>query len=270
MDDFFSSPRIFQDLVTKEIYCCGTVRPNRKDMPKDLGPKKKTRRGDVHVRTRDNMTAILWRDKCDIYKLIYVHNALAESNFCYSDGKTTKAEIVTDFSRYMGCVDKGDRMANSHSICYRTLKWTQKLIFHLFDLAILNSYILLSSCGGKKISHRDFRFTLVRDMLAQAGYQWNIPRPLMWPPSATAQVSRLEASRSKQRPVPCAKQVRCRVCSARGVYWKVLVVPEVWCGTLCSQKLLWELSHHGTSLKLFWLFKMDAPPQNYILMQKSK
>jgi hypothetical protein len=151
MDDFFSSPRIFQDLVTKEIYCCGTVRPNRKDMPKDLGPKKiKTRRGDVHVRTRDNMTAILWRDKCDIYKLIYVHNAPAESNFCYSDGKTIKAEIVTDFSRYMGCVDKGDRMANSHSICYRTLKWTQKLFFHLFDLAILNSYILLSSCGGKE------------------------------------------------------------------------------------------------------------------------
>jgi hypothetical protein len=30
------------------------------------------------------------------------------------------------------------------------------MFFHLFNLAILNSYTLFSSCGGKKISHRDF------------------------------------------------------------------------------------------------------------------
>jgi hypothetical protein len=32
----------------------------------------------------------------------------------------------------------------------------KKPFFHLLDLAIVNSYILLFSCGGKKISHRDF------------------------------------------------------------------------------------------------------------------
>ena len=30
----------------------------------------------------------------------------------------------------------------------------KKLFFDLLDLAIVNSYILLSSCGGKKISQR--------------------------------------------------------------------------------------------------------------------
>jgi hypothetical protein len=34
----------------------------------------------------------------------------------------------------------------------------KKLLFHLLDLAIVNSYILLSSCGGKK--------PLIREMLA--------------------------------------------------------------------------------------------------------
>jgi len=56
----------------------------------------------------------------------------------------------------MGYVDKGDRMANSYSVSRHTFKWMKKLFFHLLDLVILNSHILHSLCGGKKISHRDF------------------------------------------------------------------------------------------------------------------
>jgi hypothetical protein len=60
----------------KQIYCCGTVKPNRKGMPQDLGPKKmKLKRGDIHVRIRDDLTATLWRDKRDIYMLTNTHSA---------------------------------------------------------------------------------------------------------------------------------------------------------------------------------------------------
>ena len=68
----------------------------------------------------------------------------------------------------MGYMDKRDRMTNSYSISHQTLKWTEKLFYNLLDLAILNSCILFSLHGGTKISHKDFRFTLVRNMLAQA------------------------------------------------------------------------------------------------------
>ena len=64
MDYYLSSPDLFDDLATKKIYCCGTVRPNRKGMPQDLGPKRMTlQQGDPQVRTRGDLTAILWRDK---------------------------------------------------------------------------------------------------------------------------------------------------------------------------------------------------------------
>ena len=53
-----------------------------------------------------------------------------------------------DFNHCMGYVDKGDRMANSYSNSWRTFGWMKKLFFCLLDLAILSSYILLSSCGG--------------------------------------------------------------------------------------------------------------------------
>ena len=35
MDSFFSSPELFDDLANKQVYCCGTVRPNGRGMPQD-------------------------------------------------------------------------------------------------------------------------------------------------------------------------------------------------------------------------------------------
>jgi hypothetical protein len=66
-----------------------------------------------------------------------MHGAPAEDNFCDNNGKAIKPQIVADYNRHMGYVDKGDRMART-----------------------------------KKISHRDYRFLLVKDILeimAQVG-----------------------------------------------------------------------------------------------------
>jgi hypothetical protein len=180
--------------------------------------------------------------------LTNIHDSPAEGNFCDSNGKAVRSQIVADYSRHMGYVDKGGRMANSYSICRRTLKWTKKLFFHLFDLAILNSYILLSSCRGKKISHRDFRFALVRNMLAQAGYERTVPRPLGRRPSAAAQISRLDAAGSKHWPIPCVKQVRCRVCSARGECRRVLVKCRKCDVGLCAARSCFEDYHTKAQL----------------------
>jgi len=120
-------------------------------MPQDFGPMRmRLQCGDLQVQTRGDLTAILWRDKRDIRILTNTHDPPAEGTFCDSNGKAIKPQIVADYNRHMGYVVKGDRMANSYSINCRTWKWTKKLFFHLFDLAILNSYILFSSLGVRK------------------------------------------------------------------------------------------------------------------------
>ena len=168
MDNYFP-PHLFDDLAMKQIYCCGTVRPNRKGISQDLDPKRMTlQQGDLQVWTRGDFTAILWRDKHDVRILTNMHDKPAEANFCYNNGRAIKPQIMADYNCHMGYADKADRMENSYSINRHTWKWTKKLFFHLFDLTILNSYILFSSCWGKKISHRHFRLTLERNFLAQA------------------------------------------------------------------------------------------------------
>ena len=64
MNNFFSSPRLFNDLLRRKIHSCGTVRANRKDMPSDIGPKKlELTKGDIRFRTRRNLTALAWKDR---------------------------------------------------------------------------------------------------------------------------------------------------------------------------------------------------------------
>jgi hypothetical protein len=123
------------------------------------------------------------RDAC---VLMNIHDAPAESNFCSGGGKAIKPQIVMIITITWA---KRNKMANSYSIHWRTIKWMKKRFFHLLDLAILNSYILHSSCTGKKISHTDFRFALVRNMLAHAQSEGRILRPIGRPRNVQAHVT---------------------------------------------------------------------------------
>ena len=67
----------------------------------------------------------------------------------------------------MGFVDISDRMANSYSMDQRNLKWTTELFFHLLDVTVLSSWILLSSCGAQ-YTHQDLRLLLVRNLIEEA------------------------------------------------------------------------------------------------------
>jgi len=163
-------------------------------MPQDFGPvSMRLQQCDLQVWTRGDLTAILWRDKRDVCILTNIHDPPAEGNFRDNNGKAIKLQIVADYNRHMGYVDKGDRMANSYSINRCTWKWTKKFFFHLFDLAILNSCILFFFLiGVRKISHSDFRDTLLGNLLAQAGHERIVQRPIGRPPAATIQVIKFE------------------------------------------------------------------------------
>ena len=217
-------------------------------MPQDLGPKRMTlQQGNLQLQTRGDLTAILWRDKHDVHILTNMHNAPADGNFCDNNGTAIKPQIVADYNRHMGYVDNGDRMANSYSINRRTWKWTKKLFFHLFDLAILNSYVLFSSCGVKKISHRDFELTLVRNLLAQAGQERNVARPME--DHLLQLLKSLDLKNVAENiglfHLPREENV---VCSARDVNKRVSTKCRRRDVSLCRQKMLSRLPQQDKSL----------------------
>jgi len=84
-------------------------------------------------------------------------------------------------------------------------------------LGILNSWILLSSCGAK-YTHRDFRLLLVRNLIKEAGKSQDHPtHRLVGRPSACAKnVLQLESWHNKHWPAKSSTHLLCRLCSSGG------------------------------------------------------
>ena len=93
---------------------------------------------------------------------------------------------------------------------------TTKLFFHLLDLTVLNSWILLSSCGAK-CTHKDFRL-LARNLIEEAWRSHYRPTPTLVgrPSAAAANVIRLDSCHNKQWPAKHKNHICCRVCSELG------------------------------------------------------
>ena len=112
--------------------------------------------------------------------------------------------------------------------------------------------------GGKKILHRDFRLTLLGNLLAQAGQERNVQRPICRTPAAATQVVRLEEHSRKLWPILSATRRRCRVCSARGVIRNVSVVCQRYGVALCvDRKTTRQIP------ETFQALQLDLPTQNW-------
>lgn len=158
IDNWYSSPTIFkllhQDLKTN---VCGTVRSNRKFMPKG---NKKLQRGEHESLSANGILYVRWRDKREVNMLTTFHN----DEFINS-GEKSIPKCVNEYNKNMGSVDKTDMLLSSVECVRKTVKWYKKLFFHILDLSILNSYFIYQTKTGKNISVADFQLNLCREML---------------------------------------------------------------------------------------------------------
>ncbi|XP_046903421.1 piggyBac transposable element-derived protein 4-like [Hypomesus transpacificus] len=165
VDNWYSSPTLFQHLLSLGTGACGTVRSNRKGMPPFTC---KMRKGDVEFKENGQQLAVKWHDKRDVHVISTVHAsgmaATGKVDRVTGEG-IVKPCCVLDYNRKMGAVDKGD-MLNSYVPCARkTTKWYKKVFFHLLDNAVLNGFIVHRQLSGKTIPYQEYRMNLIRQVL---------------------------------------------------------------------------------------------------------
>jgi hypothetical protein len=81
IDHLFSFPDLHDNLLAKTINFFGTVRRNQKGILRDFINELKMRPDDIKTRVRDDLTAIVQKDKRNLNKLTNMHCPLAEGNF---------------------------------------------------------------------------------------------------------------------------------------------------------------------------------------------
>jgi len=186
-------------------------------MPCDFEPKQlKLKRGDIRVRTRGGLTALVWKDKREVYMLTWTHHQQKEIS-------VTTATAPWNLTSW-NCTISTWVTATNLIVQLTAIWWVDipssgppKLFFHFMDLTVLNSWILLSSCGAN-YTHRDFRLLLVRNLTEEPGKSQDCPTPKLvgGPSSGAKNVLWLESRHNKHWPAKSSAQLRCHLCSSHG------------------------------------------------------
>ena len=147
-DNFFTSPKLMEDLLESKTYACGTVRTNRKGLPKSA--KAKLKKGEISLTQKGKTPLILakWQDKRDI-------NVLS-TNCCPTEppekllrrtktGEQTeiqKPKAICNYNRNMFGVDLSDQYRSYYPLGRKGHKWYKYGFWFILDIMISNAFIL--------------------------------------------------------------------------------------------------------------------------------
>ena len=145
-DSFFTSPKLFLQLWSQDMYACGTVRANREGLPKEITTIKLKEQGKSVSRQNGNMHVTVWRDKKNI--TILNTNGDGDSTSVSRKQKDSSIkelpcpEAVKLYNQFMNGVDHADQLGSTYtcSTARKALKWWKYLFFFLFDISIVNSF----------------------------------------------------------------------------------------------------------------------------------
>lgn len=112
VDNFYTSPILFKDLLAKGIGSCGTIRTVRQGFPKttnnDLPPKAK--RGDMRWIRTDNLLFIKWMDMREVTMCSSVHGAYSgqtvrrkvKTQGVWESAQVPVPDAILDYNKHMG------------------------------------------------------------------------------------------------------------------------------------------------------------------------
>ena len=227
LDNWYSSPNLYKILQAKNTNVVGTVRKNRKNMPKELASYK-LKKGEVRTLSCKGILALRWHDKKDVYVISTKHSGAEMVDTGKIRRKRGEEETVLkptcvlEYNRGMGGVDKQDQRLACFPVMRKCLKGYRKIFFYMFDIAIYNAYVLYSKLPtSQKQSIVNFRLNLAEDMLCNL----SLPNyPTRGRPTQSESPIRLQAKQWAHFPehIPATNKKqhpakRCHVCMKHNI-----------------------------------------------------
>lgn len=170
-DRYFSTSALMYELLKSKIYGTGTIMINRlKQCNFKKDSQMKRGESDEIVSSDGKVSLTKWKDNKSVVMISSAFGRNPEHVVKRWDkSKKERIEVpcpnvVKLYNERMGGVDIFDQMMEYYRTYFRTKKWTVKVILHLFDLAIVNSWMeYRRDCRNarvKALKLLDFRLNL--------------------------------------------------------------------------------------------------------------
>ncbi|XP_018306394.1 piggyBac transposable element-derived protein 4-like [Mycetomoellerius zeteki] len=171
-DNFFTSTELMISLKTENIMACGTVRSNRVGLPKTQKKDKDMVRGEHEFRSSyKGLVWLKWKDNRVVSLLSNFHDpsVTIDVNRRMKDGSTkiiSCPEMVKEYNKHMGYVDKADMLKSLYEVDRKSKKWWLRIVWHFVDVCVTNAFIIYKqSSSANNLSLKKFRLALVDGLI---------------------------------------------------------------------------------------------------------
>ncbi len=148
MDNFYNSFGMSERLLELGTHTCGTLRVDRGE-PKAISKATTSNMevGDVVTRHKNNILCLAWRDK----RIVRMVSTIGDNKMIeitvrkkgHPDGVLKKKpHCIVLYNASMGGVDKLDQCVKYYPFTRKSVKWTKKFTFYLFQIAMYNSFVI--------------------------------------------------------------------------------------------------------------------------------
>lgn len=180
-DRYYTSLPLAMALNAQNTSFIGTVVKSRVDLPDPIrSPSLRLANDEIVAYRTDRLLALGWRAAQKKKPLFIVSTescAKPVSVRSVATGRIAQKPLVVDeYNHSMNGVDKADQYTVYYSFIRRSHKWWRKLFFWLFEVTLVNSFILYQTTVSNPLTHFKYRQSIV-DSLVSCHLATASPRP---------------------------------------------------------------------------------------------
>lgn len=176
IDNFYTSVDLTEQLYTTNTYCTGTMRENRKNNPANV-VKAKLKKGELCIQHKNNICFIKWKDQRDVLAISSKYNGELLPITNRRGQIKIKPHMVIEYNKNMKGIDRHDQMMAYYSCEHKSLRWYKKVIVHIMQVILINSFFLYNKFGSQKTTLYDFRLSVIK-ALVEPHMPSEPPRPI--------------------------------------------------------------------------------------------
>ena len=211
-DNWFTSPTLMNALQARGIRFCGSVRSNRKGMPKiSKAAVKALGKGTWIQRQKDDMSLTVWKDQKAVW-VLYNHcspNETASLNRWNDEGEKVSIgcpRAIHDYFYLARSVDVISQLHYAYLPGRKARRCWPRLAWWLLDMCVINAFQLWSK-GQQHRGQLRFRDELMHELLEQLAAEQK-------PHRASRQPDPTDSSAKYHYSMLSQQQRDCVVCSA--------------------------------------------------------
>lgn len=170
-DNWYTSVGLAETLQARSTHLVGTLRKNRKNLPKSvIGAKLK--KGEICAKQNQNNVVVMkWHDKRDVLALSTKHTDEMK-RVPHREGARIKPSAIIDYNNAKAFVDMSDQMAAYSNSLRKSAKWYRKVAFELIArTSIVNALLLFNKINNKTLSITHFKENVCMQLLESSNPQ---------------------------------------------------------------------------------------------------